>query len=184
MLLVAVMMTIMIPYHSRPMEKKCFKCNKVLDIELFYKHVGMKDGHLNKCIECTKIDESNRYKLKYSDPEWLLKERERCREKARIYRSNGRQKSSQKAFKEWCLRNSQKRNCHNKVKTAIKSGLLTKGLCEVCSSPEVHAHHDDYSKPLEVRWLCVIHHNELHVKQRNEQLLSLISDKNCQCNHP
>lgn len=29
---------------------------------------------------------------------------------------------------------------------------------------KVQAHHDDYSKPLEVRWLCVPHH-ALHHKQ-------------------
>lgn len=37
-------------------KKKCFKCGKVKDIELFYKHSKMKDGHLNKCIECSKKD--------------------------------------------------------------------------------------------------------------------------------
>lgn len=36
--------------------KKCFKCGKVKDTELFYKHSKMKDGHLNKCIECCKKD--------------------------------------------------------------------------------------------------------------------------------
>lgn len=47
---------------------------------------------------------------------------------------------------------------HNKVKYALKTGKLIKGVCEVCGTPEVHAHHDDYAKPLDVRWLCVKHH--------------------------
>lgn len=45
----------------------------------------------------------------------------------------------------------------------IKSGKLVKGACEVCGSTKnVEAHHDDYDKPLEVRWLCRKHHNEHH----------------------
>ena len=50
------------------------------------------------------------------------------------------------------------------VNRAIKSGKLVKQPCEVCGSPEVHAHHDDYSKPLDVRWLCQLHHTEHHSK--------------------
>lgn len=40
------------------MDKKCFKCGKAKDINLFYKHNKMKDGFLNKCIDCTKYDVS------------------------------------------------------------------------------------------------------------------------------
>ena len=34
--------------------KKCFKCDKEKSLSAFYKHREMKDGHLNKCIPCTK----------------------------------------------------------------------------------------------------------------------------------
>ncbi len=36
--------------------------------------------------------------------------------------------------------------------------------CEVCGATgDVEAHHDDYAKPLEVRWLCPSHHKLLHI---------------------
>jgi hypothetical protein len=48
-----------------------------------------------------------------------------------------------------------------RVSTAIRNGSLVKESCEECGG-EAHAHHDDYSKPLEVRWLCPEHHMGMH----------------------
>lgn len=45
---------------------------------------------------------------------------------------------------------------------SIKAGILTKQPCEVCGAKVVDAHHDDYAKPLDVRWLCRSHHREHH----------------------
>ena len=53
-------------------------------------------------------------------------------------------------------------HAHQVVFRAVCRGVLKRGLCEVCGSPKVQAHHDDYSKPLEVRWLCVRHHRLLN----------------------
>lgn len=44
----------------------------------------------------------------------------------------------------------------------IRNGLLTRNPCEVCGELKVDAHHDDYMRPLDVRWLCRKHHNEHH----------------------
>lgn len=33
--------------------------------------------------------------------------------------------------------------------------------CEVCGTTPAQRHHDDYSKPLEIRWLCPVHHKEV-----------------------
>jgi hypothetical protein len=45
----------------------------------------------------------------------------------------------------------------------ISDGVLERMPCEVCKTTEnVEAHHDDYAKPLEVRWLCKKHHREHH----------------------
>lgn len=49
---------------------------------------------------------------------------------------------------------------------AIRIGKLKRGNCEVCGKPNAQAHHSDYSKPLEVKWLCIKHHFELHKELR------------------
>lgn len=55
-----------------------------------------------------------------------------------------------------------------KVSKAVRGGRLVPQPCEVCGLSGkykngrnmIEAHHDDYSKPLEVRWLCRKHHYE------------------------
>lgn len=49
-----------------------------------------------------------------------------------------------------------------KAALAARKGKIKKSPCEVCGSLVVEAHHDDYSKPLDVRWLCRTHHMRLH----------------------
>ncbi len=46
--------------------------------------------------------------------------------------------------------------------TAFRRGKLKKSACEVCGDLESEAHHDDYSRPLDVRWLCPKHHRVEH----------------------
>lgn len=48
------------------------------------------------------------------------------------------------------------------VTHAIEKGRLKRKPCEKCGDPKAHAHHFDYTKPLEVVWLCSVHHGEVH----------------------
>lgn len=54
--------------------------------------------------------------------------------------------------------------CRSTLNHAIRDGKIIGPLpCEVCfTTHDIEAHHDDYNKPLEVRWLCFTHHRELH----------------------
>ena len=56
--------------------------------------------------------------------------------------------------------NPEKKSASNKVSCA----KLEKQPCEVCGSLNTQAHHDNYSKPLEVRWLCQLHHSRIHME--------------------
>ncbi len=64
---------------------------------------------------------------------------------------------------KWEIANPEKRTAHKRVERAVRSGRLERRPCERCGSEvNVHAHHDDYSRPLEVMWLCQLHHKERH----------------------
>jgi hypothetical protein len=52
------------------------------------------------------------------------------------------------------------------VRKALARGDLVRQACEWEGCEEIgHAHHDDYTKPLEVRWICRTHHDELHAEE-------------------
>jgi len=56
---------------------------------------------------------------------------------------------------------------YGKVKAALKSGKLIKHPC-FCGELKVEGHHEDYSKPLDVTWLCPLHHAERHIEINND----------------
>lgn len=135
-------------------QKTCFKCGEVKPLSDFYKHKGMADGHLNKCKVCTKkdtakyasenVDKVNGYKRKWA-------------------KTNPVKNSNSK--KDWCEQNPTKRYCHNAVNNALRDGKLEKPLsCECCQifTDALHAHHCDYTKPLDVMWLCSKCHRDWH----------------------
>lgn len=62
----------------------------------------------------------------------------------------------------WRRQNPQKYRAHLAVQRALATGELVKSSCEICGDPTVDAHHANYARPLEVRWLCRQHHVRLH----------------------
>lgn len=52
------------------------------------------------------------------------------------------------------------------VSNALKKGLLIKKPCVECGEANSQAHHEDYSKPLEVVWFCFPCHTNHHNKER------------------
>ena len=140
--------------------KICFKCNRMLPISEFYRHPRMKDGTLNKCKQCTKLDVRKNYgeKLdKYHEYETRRNSTEHRRGKMLDYQRNRR----------W--RNPQKDAAYRHVRNAVKSGRLTKEACRFCGETKVQAHHHDYSKPLDVIWVCFKCHRE---KFHNQEVTS------------
>lgn len=135
--------------------KKCFKCHETKPLSEFYKHKRMADGHLNKCKACTKNDvKKNRYKNYeyYSDYE-----------RRRFHENEDRRKYSYEKSCQHRQSNPIKTRARSLLYRAVRAGRLVKQPCAACGTTEnIEAHHEDYSKPLEVVWLCRKHHGEIH----------------------
>lgn len=87
-----------------------------------------------------------------------LTERGRRSRNAHLVRENER-------IQRWRLANPEKIHAHRAVERAIRNGRLRAMPCEVCGAP-AEAHHDDYGRLLDVRWLCRSHHRRLHCEAR------------------
>lgn len=147
----------------------------MLPITEFYTHSRMLDGHLNKCKTCCKSDSKSNIEKNKLNPNWIANERSRCRKKqSPINKSKINSLACSEAKKNWRIRNKEKISCHSKVRRAIKNGSLTKLPCEICGDCKSEAHHDDYSQPLNVRWLCSKHHAEHHISIREKELFKKI----------
>ena len=68
----------------------------------------------------------------------------------------------------WQILNERKHKAHVFVTLAIELGLLRRPkACPLCKEEKlVHAHHPDYSKPLDVEWACAKCHNRIHPSER------------------
>lgn len=141
--------------------KTCIKCASLLPLAGFYAHPKMADGHLNKCKECCKKDARGNYQKHrhlYAEYEHKRNRWPERRKKQVEYLQRHRAKNPEKSY------------ARNSVAWAVKTGKLKPEPCEVCGGFPAEAHHEDYSRPLDVKWLCRKHHWQLHMRaatQRN-----------------
>ena len=99
--------------------KKCFKCAETKPIELFYKHVGMLDGHLNKCRSCCLIESKNTFN-KTDKLKWNKDKRDRY-PRNRIKQKDTRYKNMCGVGIDWVELKHREQ----------------KGLCAICEKPGI-----------------------------------------------
>ena len=66
-----------------------------------------------------------------------------------------------------------RKKAREKLNHYLRDNHIERQLCEVCGNPDTEAHHDDYSKPLEIRWLCFEYHREWHKFHDNLEKLEV-----------
>lgn len=145
--------------------KTCFKCHAEKPLTEFYKHSQMADGHLNKCKECTKADvKAHGADRGYDKRRNSLPHRVKARKDyQQTERGRALASASKKRFTD---RNPHKKKATSMVSAALRNGSLEKSDCESCGNPDVQGHHEDYSRPLDVVWLCVKCHSHYHRVRR------------------
>ena len=134
------------------LSKRCFKCLCEKPFEGFYKHPRMADGHLNKCIDCTKAD------VMRNRQEKVEKYREYDRARATTEK---RRASVRRLTERWRKEHPQRRAAQVALGNAVRDGRLKSQPCFLCGA-DAEAHHPDYSRPLDVVWLCPAHHKQAH----------------------
>lgn len=154
--------------------KLCVYCNQEKPESEFYK------GYGRKCKECSKRlvkeyrdknaehyreyerNRSNRAERVQKNKERLLWLKEHDYEKYR--------KQKTEANNRWRNKNEAKRIAEGRLNDAIRFGkIIRPTICPKCGVEGlIEAHHFDYSKPLDVIWLCSDCHHKLHVEKRRE----------------
>jgi len=123
-------------------------------------------ANMKKCKNC------DRESLNYSSMC-----REHHNERIRNYRASNSEKlraydrkryadnpeSKLETNRKWVRDNPEKIKARNAVNHAIEYGKLVREPC-FCGNKKSEAHHEDYSKPLDVVWLCRKHHKRRHVE--------------------
>lgn len=144
--------------------KRCRKCGKRKPITEFYKNKPMPDGRLNHCRDCFKQRSHQYWREVSSDPVRL----ERVRERGRGLSKQRLSTPATRLIKSrWAKRNKFKRRAHHTVLRAVRSGrLIRPSKCDNCGHHRQHigAHHEDYTKPLKVIWLCPACHGKTYRK--------------------
>lgn len=137
--------------------KECKCCGETKPSEEFRKRKDSIDGLHGSCRICS----SKR------DRRWQRDNREKTAESSKRWSSKNKEKVNAIAMRKR-KNNPERYAVYNIVNNAIRSGKLIRQSCEECGNADkIQAHHDDYLKPLDVRWLCQSCHTDVHRKHRN-----------------
>lgn len=95
---------------------------------------------------------------------------EKTARRVKAYQSTPRGKAAiAKAGKTQRDKFPEKVHARQQVRLAIARGDLIRKPCEVCGAERSQAHHDDYQKPLDVKWFCQPHHVVYHRSLKKEE---------------
>ena len=127
--------------------RTCSKCGETKELADFYRRGG------NVCKVCTCERVRSR---RLTDPKVRAYDRGRAKLPHRVARAK-------RITKNWRERNPDAYKAHCAVNNALRDGKIGKGPCAICAAEKnIHAHHNDYSKPLDVIWLCARCHHRTH----------------------
>lgn len=140
--------------------KICNDCKLEKSLENYSKYKNSKDGLCYICKECS----NKKTRI------WYINNRERNHERTAKWWAKNRKRKLKEGLERkdrYLKNNPKKRKAHIKITNAIALGKIKKEPCVVCKkfykkNSVAQAHHEDYSKPLNVVWLCRKHHSSWH----------------------
>ena len=121
------------------MKRICRKCGETKYLYLFKVNSSLPSGHTYLCKSCANLES---LKYKNTNKDYFKK----------YYKQH--RKKINKQIREWLNKHPDVKNCRNRLNT----GRIKKSPCTICKNPMSEAHHNDYSKPKDIIWLCKKHH--------------------------
>ena len=165
---------------------RCSKCLQDKGTADFGRDSSCRRGYSYNCKECKKVirkspegterdrlsRERNKHKHTQRIKDWAVSNKDRVKEVRgewrknnagviKLYASKYKEKTAVRK-KRYRSVNKHKSTAHYLVSCALTTGELVKLPCHICDDPHSQAHHEDYTKPLEVMWLCQTHHSRRH----------------------
>ena len=136
--------------------KPCIHCKQIKPLGEFYCHPMMGDGHLNVCKPCKRL-----YARTYAKTEagYANAAKRQRTERRHLWQDEYERKRRAMSPEKFRARNTFWR--------ALKNGkILKQPKCQFprCEFTKVEGHHDDYSRPLEILWLCKFHHRQRDIE--------------------
>lgn len=180
------------------MERICKLCNVSKSLEEFRRNKKNQLGRDWQCKKCRYEKQArpyflaNKEKCYANTDKWAKRNRERINEKSRENYANDpvkfleRQKKydektgiKAKILQKYRENNRQKVNAQCQLRDHVKRGNIIKpNKCSLCSSEKwIEAHHADYSKPLEVVWVCKKCHAIIHRGFKNQMQPERLNEK-------
>ncbi|AII28021.1 endonuclease [Bacillus phage Bobb] len=145
--------------HSR-----CRECVKILSRKHKRKYY---ENNRDKCLERARVQRETDPNIKEKWKESHQKNKEHRLEQMKVYAKTEQGKEARRRAQERYRQSEQykmKQNARKKVLRAVQSGKLVRPTCCTDCKKEgaVEAHHEDYNKPLDVKWLCKTCHENTH----------------------
>jgi len=140
--------------------KTCFVCKKIKNINEFHSNKNSNDGFRYSCKICTLTMNKKWKKDNYdinliSNRRWIKLNPDKIREYKRNHKAR---------FKK---RHPEIVSAWSAIYRAVRDGKIKSKPCVQCGGiNNIHAHHPDYSKPLDIIWLCYYCHRKLHADAR------------------
>lgn len=132
--------------------KCCSKCGALKAIDAFQVRLASHDGLTAACKACLSARDKARESV------------ERAEKRREYQRTDAGRAAHQRALKASAARLPERARARRMFGNAVRDGRVMRWpVCAVytCSGrPE--AHHPDYSRPLDVVWLCNPHHRAAH----------------------
>ena len=132
------------------------------DLSEFYRDKHHAKGRTYICKVCGRKKDKRYYQIKSEEikkrnKDIYLRDREHRLEIAHLWVVNNPDKVREIRRRSY-KKSPEKYKARQLVREEIRKGNIKRGACSMCGKEKAEAHHPDYSKPLDIMWLCRFHH--------------------------